>query len=62
MHIEPLPQPLSGSPEARAAQINQAMESLIRRRPEQYLWSYNRYKTPAGITPPSQAIHAESKP
>lgn len=60
MHIEPLPQPLSGSPEERAAQINQAMESLIRRRPEQYLWSYNRYKTPAGITPPSPHNNAES--
>lgn len=27
--------------------INTAMEKLIRRFPEQYLWSYNRYKIPA---------------
>lgn len=26
--------------------VNAAMESLIRRFPAQYLWSYNRYKTP----------------
>jgi len=27
------------------------METLIRRCPDQYLWSYNRYKTPRGATP-----------
>ena len=34
--------------EAQAALLNAAMETLIRRCPEQYLWSYNRYKTPRG--------------
>lgn len=33
-------------------QINAAMENVIRKCPEQYLWSYNRYKTPAGAVPP----------
>ena len=28
---------------------NQAMQALIQRLPEQYLWSYNRYKQPAGV-------------
>jgi KDO2-lipid IV(A) lauroyltransferase len=28
------------------------MEQLILRCPEQYLWSYNRYKTPAGVQAP----------
>ena len=28
--------------------LNAAMERLVRRFPEQYLWSYNRYKRPAG--------------
>lgn len=28
--------------------LNNAIESLIRRCPEQYLWAYNRYKTPRG--------------
>lgn len=31
--------------------MNRAIENLIRRCPEQYLWSYNRYKTPAGARP-----------
>ena len=34
-------------------QINQAVESLVRACPEQYLWSYNRYKIPAGVAPPA---------
>ena len=34
------------------AVLNAAMERLIRRFPEQYLWSYNRYKRPAGVSVP----------
>jgi KDO2-lipid IV(A) lauroyltransferase len=34
------------------AQLNAALEALIRRHPEQYLWSYNRYKIPRGANPP----------
>ncbi len=26
--------------------INQALEAIIRQRPDQYVWSYNRYKGP----------------
>ena len=29
-----------------AAVVNRAMEQMILQRPEQYLWGYNRYKTP----------------
>lgn len=37
---------------ARAAhQINLAMEALVRECPAQYLWSYDRYKVPAGQSP-----------
>ena len=32
--------------------LNRAIENLVRRRPEQYLWSYNRYKVPAGAKRP----------
>lgn len=32
-------------------QINQAVEQAVRSCPTQYLWSYNRYKTPAGVAP-----------
>ena len=33
-------------PAAGAAVVNRAMEALIRRAPQQYLWGYNRYKQP----------------
>lgn len=49
LHIEPLPldttQPIP-------PQINLAMERIIARAPAQYLWSYNRYKTPKDAPPP----------
>jgi KDO2-lipid IV(A) lauroyltransferase len=31
-----------------ARELNAALEAVIRRCPEQYLWTYNRYKQPAG--------------
>ena len=31
--------------------LNKALEDLIRTCPTQYLWSYNRYKTPRGAAP-----------
>jgi len=34
------------------AALNRAMETLVRRCPAQYLWGYNRYKTPDGVAPP----------
>jgi KDO2-lipid IV(A) lauroyltransferase len=46
VHVRPLAEPLPGAPEAAAALINQAMESLVRESPAQYLWSYDRYKPP----------------
>lgn len=33
-------------------QMNVALEAAIRQCPEQYLWSYNRYKVPRGALPP----------
>ncbi len=33
-------------------QVNAALEVAIRQCPEQYLWSYNRYKVPRGVSPP----------
>lgn len=41
--------------ESVPGQINAALERLIRAFPEQYLWSYNRYKVPGGVLPPDQA-------
>lgn len=34
------------------AQMNRALEQVIRTLPTQYLWSYNRYKVPRGANPP----------
>jgi KDO2-lipid IV(A) lauroyltransferase len=39
-------------PESPVRALNRSLEHLIRRRPEQYLWSYNRYKVPAGAPAP----------
>jgi KDO2-lipid IV(A) lauroyltransferase len=36
------------------AALNRAVEAEVRRCPEQYLWSYNRYKVPAGAPSPRQ--------
>ncbi|MDH2915982.1 MAG: lysophospholipid acyltransferase family protein [Gallionella sp.] len=33
-------------------QMNTALEAVIRDHPDQYLWSYNRYKVPHGALPP----------
>lgn len=45
-HIDPMPAPLSETPELAAAQMNAALEQMIRKMPTQYLWGYNRYKAP----------------
>jgi len=42
LSFERLPERLAG--ESCARQLNRALEQMIRRLPEQYLWSYNRYK------------------
>ena len=52
LHVAPLSVPLVGDLANRTAQINVEIEHLIRRCPGQYLWAYNRYKTPAGAEPP----------
>ncbi|MBI1174194.1 MAG: lysophospholipid acyltransferase family protein [Sideroxydans sp.] len=36
-----------------ARQVNAALEETVRACPEQYLWSYNRYKVPRGVEPPA---------
>lgn len=38
-----------------ARQVNLAMESLVRECPQQYLWSYDRYKSPTGPAAPADA-------
>jgi len=52
VHIEPLdadPTPVA---------INQAIEKMIRQKPEQYLWSYPRHRRPKGVELPPVAVPA----
>jgi Kdo2-lipid IVA lauroyltransferase/acyltransferase len=50
IHLEPLPPLADGESAVRG--LNRSLDNLIRKKPEQYLWSYNRYKAPPGTTPP----------
>lgn len=44
--------PLEFTPGLSATeQMNAALEAVVRACPVQYLWSYNRYKVPAGVMP-----------
>jgi len=52
MHYVRAPEPLPSDARAQATLINQIMESLIVKFPEQYLWSYDRYKRPRNAPPP----------
>lgn len=52
IHYLRLPEPFPKDAQAQALLINQTMETMIRRFPAQYLWSYKRYKQPAGAPPP----------
>lgn len=52
LHFQLPEQPLHGDTLARAHQISQQIEALIRQCPVQYLWGYNRYKQPRGAEPP----------
>ncbi len=49
--VRPLAEKQPGETPAR--HVNRALEALIRECPGQYLWSYNRYKTPRGAKPAS---------
>lgn len=51
MHMHPLEEPLPADRQLAALKVNEAVERLIRECPTQYLWSYNRYKRPAGAPP-----------
>lgn len=51
IHLRSMP-PLAGTPEEQARRLNAAIEAMVRERPAQYLWGYNRYKVPAGAEAP----------
>lgn len=50
IHIESL-----GDNVRTEAQLNKAVEDVIRSKPEQYFWGYDRYKIPRGVAPPGRA-------
>lgn len=54
LHILPAPA-FAADPVEAAGQLNRHLEALIRRYPDQYLWTYRRYKRPAGAPPPGEA-------
>ncbi len=56
LHIQAPLQPITGTTEERAQQINREIERLIRQCPQQYLWGYNRYKRPAGAEAPPASV------
>ena len=43
---------LTGDMARDVEDMNRMIEGIIRRMPEQYAWSYNRYKRPQGAPPP----------
>jgi Kdo2-lipid IVA lauroyltransferase/acyltransferase len=45
-------EPVPGESDTR--RLNRALEALVRECPGQYLWGYNRYKTPRGAKPRPQ--------
>ena len=50
IHFAKLDGNLGGEGGTRA--LNAAIERMVKLEPSQYLWSYNRYKVPAGAMPP----------
>jgi KDO2-lipid IV(A) lauroyltransferase len=46
VHVQPMQPALPHDSALAAAAINRAMEALILRCPQQYLWAYARYKAP----------------
>jgi KDO2-lipid IV(A) lauroyltransferase len=47
--LRSIPEKIDGETPVR--RLNRALEALVRECPEQYLWGYNRYKTPQGAKP-----------
>lgn len=58
LHFVPYTEPLGATAEEQTRAINAAMEKLIARNPAQYFWSYNRYKSPAGVNLPAAGEQA----
>ncbi len=55
LHIKVWEHELTGDDVADCTAMNQAIEQTILECPQQYLWSYNRYKCPKGVEKPKKA-------
>jgi KDO2-lipid IV(A) lauroyltransferase len=55
LHLVALDDPLPADRRQAAVKVNAMVERLVRERPAQYLWGYNRYKRPAGAPPAPSA-------
>ena len=53
VHILPLAEAFASAKDTSTRQVNAMVETLVVMAPTQYLWSYNRYKRPAGAPMPS---------
>jgi Kdo2-lipid IVA lauroyltransferase/acyltransferase len=53
VHVKRFPEAEEG--ESPVRRLNRALEAMIRENPAQYLWGYNRYKSPPGAPPAPQA-------
>lgn len=58
LHVVPFEGCLNGDKVHDTQLINHNIEALIRRFPTQYLFSYNRYKLPAGVDDAPETDHA----
>ena len=56
LHLEELP-----AANLDEAALNRAVEAQVRRCPEQYLWSYYRYKVPRGTEAPAAKVEVERR-
>ena len=54
--VRPPESPLSGDLPARVVQINQEIEKIVLQFPEQYFWSYNRYKSPTSAATAARPV------
>jgi Kdo2-lipid IVA lauroyltransferase/acyltransferase len=57
MHYLRAPDMLPDSPRDQAMLFNRMMQTIITRFPEQYLWSYHRYKRPLDVPLPPVESH-----
>jgi KDO2-lipid IV(A) lauroyltransferase len=52
LHFWPLGADLPADKAEAAACINREVEAIVRRFPDQYMWTYNRHKRPGGVAAP----------